>query len=687
MKEIITEIERVKMLMGLNPVVLLESTGGEILDRVANRILQVFEKATEIRPGIIKLLKDEISKSDFDAIVLALTDKKYFDLLSDVQKRILSKVITSIDETVLDVYIYAFGLITKNNNLSERQLLERIISRLDDPSGPSIKEVLQELTGDEFLTDILWRKTMKKVEDLRKGIFTPEIKRGYGIDPTTGLPWEAPKIIDNMQKTPWETASDTVYELFRPYEQFWMMYIRKWYVKVLPALVNSGKIRETSLLAAKRHIQKAYKLQESGKSPVSEMEQALVQILLSKTESDMPVDEIIKTFITENKGLSEEFKRLLLNPETDRGKKLKKLISDINAAENDNLQSAFGDEFRSFAELFTGTLKSSKTSQELQDDIKLPRLRRLFWLTAWRDPRGPWEIITAMAKRGVKREVTARLISYLLFSTFLFPWLKSSFTLFYQKQFKGKLELEKMEAFSYICEEWPESFNDEFCDEVNKRKEELTWVKDGGYWESWLRTLPLGIGDAILGEKLNLPDWPGAEQFLINSVFYKTYSDEVIKNIGSVIEEFIAPLKGKPNTQRFMEMISILDQDSKKRLSDLGFDPSASEEEQIAQLRKIYMSGSMTPEERKTAEEVFANTTPIEEIKKEDILESYPCITDEDRTLEYGETLGFPNGVWYVATKPDENGEIKRYPLLVQRNEVTKKIEAQWVSNNQKLTC
>lgn len=687
MKEIILEINRARSLMGLNPKILLESTGGDILNIISSKVLRVFNTASQTASGMMKIMRQEISKQDFDDIMLALTDKKYFDVLGDAQKKILANIISMIDDSVNDVYVYGFGLLTRNLNISERQLLQKIMDRLDDPSQPSVREVLQELTGDDFLVGILWKKIKNKVEDLRKGVFTPEIKRGYEIDPTTGLPWEAPQIIDDMQKTFWETASDTIYSWFGAYEPFWALYIRKWYAKTLPTLISSGKVRENAIMAAKRHLQKAYKLQEAGKKPTSEMEQALVQILLSKTESDYDVDLIIRTFITDNKNLTEEFKTLLLNPKTENGRRLKKLISDVNASESDNLQSSFMDELKSYAELFTGSLKSSKSSDELIDEMKFPRIARLGYLIAWRDPRGPWEIVTAMAKRGIKREMSARLISYLLFTTLIFPWLKSSFILWYEKQFKGKLELQKLEALKFICNELPETLGEDFCKEVNKRHGELSFVLKGGYWEAWLRTLPFGIGDAILGGQLQLPNWPGTEEFLKESVLYKSYVDEVVKTAGDGIAEFIAPFFGKPNTERFLELISTLDRDAKKRLSDLGFDPTASEDDQIAQLRRIYLSGNMTPEERRQAEEVFQDTTPIDEIKKEDILESYPCIIDEGRTLEFGETLGYPDGVWYVATPPDENGEIKKYPLIVSKNEVTNKIEAKWESNNQPLSC
>lgn len=236
---ILTEIYRIKEIMGVKPKLLTEtsklvSNFAEYLDDFFRTVkVKPIKNTADVMVGNVKT-----SQRSYDNIIRALNDPTG-DLLTRLDNttlQALGRIIRQNDELVNLLYKSVIkDFLELTPGATEESLIKLIKDKVD--SGEKLIEILGEMTDDDYaVVNAIFPKINKKIDDLETGKFTPEVTRtlkpGEGVRSLTAdevskfnkvIERKTPKTFIGDVITLWRNSldeiKDTIIELSRGFEQ------------------------------------------------------------------------------------------------------------------------------------------------------------------------------------------------------------------------------------------------------------------------------------------------------------------------------------------------------------------------------------------------------------------------------------------------------------------------------------
>lgn len=608
-KQIIYEIYRQQKLMGVDKKILKENKYIELGSDLIKNFFRTSEKPIKDVVDEVMVAGVRVKKKVLDDIMTVLDDTSLYVTLTKAEKEILGQIVSQNKGLVDDIYKRLMSDGMASTNKSEKGLIDFISRRLDDEE--KIGDILTDLNGEEdvFLNTVLLRKIDDKVKSLETNTFVTEVQKKNlkkFTDPTTGRVWEAPEYVAQidrelskfqkiLQKSGVSAATKWLKNTIKVWEPFFAQYIRNWYANLI---FNWKDVQLQNIKKSKEFINNAYKLQSEGKDAdaVRELQKALSMILIAKKSPGYNVDVIIKAFIKDNPNLSDETKELFLNSKAAGSKTIKDFIQDIADDSHEQLVTPLKTELKALAELIPGV--SALTNKELNlvntgKDLLTTPIRRWFNTITWKDPRGAYEVILGMAKRGVNKEVSARILSFLAVHVLLFPALISAVKTWGQ-QIESSTKSTYLEALKKLCDE---NIITSGCTEINQELNDIKFMRQKDYFDNYLAALPLDLGKMFGGES-----WDDAEQLMNENKFFMTYWDDIINEIWEIVQGSPFPFIGKPKATKLLKLLDEKNSEAYKELIKLGINPNAEDlEKEIINYYKTHTR----PEDRAKVDEVI----------------------------------------------------------------------------------
>jgi hypothetical protein len=253
-------------------------------------------------------------------------------------------------------------------------------------------------------------------------------------------------------------------------------------------------------------------------------------------------------------------------------------------------------ELNAFAELIPGvsalTNKNLNLVNTAKDLITTP-LSRWFNLITWKDPRGAYEVILGMAKRGVNKEVSARLLSYLLANALLIPALISLIKT-WGDQINASAKSTYLVALNKLCDE---KIITSGCTEIKQELSNIKFMFSEDYVKNYLAALPLDLGKMFGGES-----WDDAEQLINENRFFMTYWDDIVNQIWNLVQGSPFPFIGRPKANKILKILEDVNSKAAQDLVKLGINPNADDlEQEIINYYKTHTK----PEDRAKVDEVI----------------------------------------------------------------------------------
>ena len=142
---ILTEIYRMREIMSLPKTTIKESIGASIYDNILSKINQLLRDSdfTEIKIG-----GRSFQRVNFDNLVYILED--FNNRISDAEeteKALLGKLINEDEGLSLEFYKEWLTSIKRNNNMSEKELLEKLKSYMKTP-GTELSSALNRVIAN-----------------------------------------------------------------------------------------------------------------------------------------------------------------------------------------------------------------------------------------------------------------------------------------------------------------------------------------------------------------------------------------------------------------------------------------------------------------------------------------------------------------------------------------------------------
>ena len=579
-KKTIYEIYRQQKLMGTHKKLLKENKFVTLGSDLIKNFIRVNEK---VIPNIIDEVyvgSVRVSKRFIEDIMDVLDDASLFDTFTRAEKELFGNIVSQSSDVVDDIYEILIKGASSQNGKTEKSIIEAISKQTE--GGKTIPEVLNELNGEEdvFLNAVLAQKISRKIRDIKTGKFNTEVvtnNRKF-VDPTTGLEWSSPEVVqiqkqlNQFQKLLKKVGINGAIKWFKDnlkiYEPFWAQYIRNWYANLL---FNWKKVQEININKAKEFIQNAYKLEGEGRNneAVRELQKALSQILLFKKEPKTTVTQIIKTFITENPNLSTETKDMLLSSSAAGNKTIKDFIEAISDDVHNQVMKPINNELKAFAELIpvAGSLmkKDVNLVNSVKESVTIP-ITRWFNLITWKDPRGAFEVIVAMSKRGVSKEITAKLMSYLLAHVLVIPGVISLFKTWGDNA-TSSIRVTYLQALKQLCDS---KVLTDGCEDIKNELDSINFMFSEDYVKNYLAALPLDFGKLFGGEK-----WDEGEQILNENKYFWTYWDDIVNSIYDIIQGSPFPFVGEPKANKIIEVLKKSNEKVSAELQRLGINPNS----------------------------------------------------------------------------------------------------------------
>jgi hypothetical protein len=658
-KKIIYEIYRQQQLMGVDKKILKENKYVELGSDLIKSFFNTSKKAIKDVVDDVMVGGVRVKKQVLDDIIAVLDDPSLFNALSKGEKEIFGQIVSQNQGLVDDIYEQLMSEVMSSTSKSEKGLVEFISNRIQN--GQKISDVLTDLNGEEdvFLNEVLIQKFAQKIRDLKTDKFVTEVETKNlkkFVDPTTGRVWEAPEYVAQidrelskfqkiLQKSGVSAATKWLKNAMKLYEPFFLQYIRNWYSNLI---FNWKNVQLQNIKKAKQFVNNAYKLQSEGKDgdAVRELQKALSYILISKKEPGYNVDVIINAFIKENPNLSKTTKDLFLNSKTDpaSGKTIRDFIQDIADDAHEQVMKPIKTEIKSFGEMIPGV--SSFLNKDLNlvnsaKDLITTPARRWFNTITWKDPRSAYEIILGMAKRGVNKEVSARILSYFLANVLVIPAL-ISLVKTWGNQIESSAKATYLEALKKLCDE---KIITSGCTEINQELNDIKFMFSEDYVKNYLASLPVDLGKMFGGES-----WDNSEY---KNLFFMTYWDDLFNAIYDIVQGSPFPFIGKPKANKLLKLLEDKNSEAYQELIKLGINPKAEDLE--AEIIKYYTTHT-SPEDRAKVDEVI---NKVEDKKNEVIgkIENTPegfenFIKSKGLTLKTKYIVG---GVGQT-NEPDPNG-------------------------------
>jgi hypothetical protein len=607
-KKILYEIYRQQQLMGVDKKILKENKYVELGSDLIKSFFNTSKKAIKDVVDDVMVGSVRVSKQVLNDIMDVLDDPSLYEALSKGEKEIFGRLVSQNQGLVDDIYEQLMSEVMTSTNKSEKGLVEFISNRIKD--GQKISDVLTNLNGEEdaFLNEVLIQKLSQKIRDLKTNKFVTEVESKEikkFIDPTTGKVWEAPEYVAQidrelskfqkiLKQSGISAATKWLKDAVKVYEPFFVQYIRNWYANLI---FNWKNVQLKNINKAKEFINNAYKLQSEGKDgdAVRELQKALSMILISKKDPGYNVDVIINAFIKDNPNLSEITKELFLNSKAAGNKTIKDFISEIADNTHEQLIKPINTELKSFAEMIPGVSAFMKKDLNLVNsakDLITTPVRRWFNLITWKDARSAYEIILGMSKRGVNKEVSARIASYLLANVLIIPAL-ISLVKTWGEQIESSAKSTYLEALKKLCDE---KILTSGCTEVNQELNNIKFMFGEDYVKNYLKNLPIDLGKMFGNES-----WD-SDTAINKNIFFMTYWDDLINGLYNIIQGSPFPFIGKPKANKLLKILEDKNSEAYKELVKLGINPKAEDlEKEIINYYKTHTS----PEDRAKVDEVI----------------------------------------------------------------------------------
>jgi hypothetical protein len=612
-KKIITEIYRQQKIMGVHKPLLKENTYVNLGTDLIKSFINLSKKTIPNVVDDVLVGSVRVSKKLLNDISNVLDDPSLFGALSRTEQELFGQIVSQSDDIVYDIYEKLMNDVMTTTGKSEKDLISMLSRRMDE--GKTLSEVLTELNGQEdvFLNAVLTRKLNTKIRQIKTNSFVIEIKRGNKkfLDPTTGLEWSSPEVLQIqtqlnkfeklLKKVGVTDATKWLKDSLKIYEPFWAQFIRNWYSNLI---FNWRKVQQTNINKAKKFIQNSYKLEEEGKSSeaVRELQKALSQIIIFKKDPGTDVSEIISAFITENPNLTPAVKEMFLKSNVAGNKTIKDFIEAIADDVYNQVTKPLKNEAKSFYQLIPGLgRKTTNLSDSATEALSPSTLERWFNLISWKDPRGAYEVILGMSKRGVKKEVSSKILSYLMLHTLFIPGL-ISLVKTWRDNAEANLEAQKLRVLKSLCEA---KYLTEGCDDVNNRLNSIKFMSSEDYFKNYLASLPIDMGRLFGGK-----DWNEGKNLMWESPFFFTYWDDITNSIWNFIQGTLIPFVGASKSEKILNILENSQKKITKELETMGIDPNSENLEQ--EVKNYYKKSGLTPESEST---VSPTTTDIEGFK------------------------------------------------------------------------
>lgn len=589
-KELLTEIIRLQQMMGVDKKILLEGnlfsvTNEAFLDLVDTYFKKLVPKEIVGTADEILVAGETITKRAYRNILYAIDNPDYINLLDNVEKSIFGKILSKNSEIVNYTYKNVLQEVVDALGISEKEVIQRIIDKMS--GGKTLDEVLTEMSpNDDLANSILRKKVLEKIRQIETGTFTEDIKIKIGkwVDPTTGKLWSAPEVkeMDQSLKGWANKRRDTLRNIFGVYEGWWANFIRKWWSSFR---VTWEKQQIHAIESAKRYIQETYRLQKEGKAGEAAVmaKRALSHIILIKQEPGDNVNEIIKAFITENPNLSQEVKDLFLKSKTSNwgNQTVQEFIGNISKDAQQNMNEPIKRALKAYAEMFPfiKTATSKLDANVIKNTIYVPAVR-IFNFITWKDPRFAIEVVTSMAQRGIKKELRAKLISYLVMNYLVVPWLLAWFDTWRKNIALSVRYAALVIQLKTICK-LPNQTEEQQkeCDEAQKEIDSIQFETGEDYFKNYLANLPIDFGK-ILGDAA----WNEAHPW--KSAFFFTWWDDLLFKIYDAVQGSPVPFVGPPQMDAILKAIKEGQTFTENELREMGIDPNGDIEKQLEQLYK-----------------------------------------------------------------------------------------------------
>lgn len=237
---ILTEIYRIKEVMGVKPKLLTEVS--KLVSSFAD-YLDDFFKTVQVKPikNTTDVMVGSVStpRRVYDNIIRALNDPTgdLLNRLDNTSLQALGRIIRQDDRLVNLLYKSVIkDFLELTPGATEESLIKLIKDKMED-SGKSLFEILGEMTNDDYaVVNALIKKFSKRLDDLETGKFTPEVTRtlkpGQGVRSLTAdevstfnkvIERKTPKTFIGDVITLWRNSldeiKDRIIELSRGFEQ------------------------------------------------------------------------------------------------------------------------------------------------------------------------------------------------------------------------------------------------------------------------------------------------------------------------------------------------------------------------------------------------------------------------------------------------------------------------------------
>jgi hypothetical protein len=131
-----------------------------------------------------------------------------------------------------------------------------------------------------------------------------------------------------------------------------------------------------------------------------------------------------------------------------------------------------------------------------------------------------------MSKRGVAKEVSARIFFNLLAHIALIP-IVVSLVRTYGESINVGVKSQWLESVIKLCDL---NILTDGCDEARKEFKEIKYTETSDYYKNWLKALPFDFG-SLIGQK-----WDTGDQKIPENYFFYTYWDDIINGIYEIVQ-------------------------------------------------------------------------------------------------------------------------------------------------------
>lgn len=687
-KEILLEINRVHEIMGIKTNKLLVE--GPIFKKLTTYLDDLFQDADVIKPLVndpdfFSVNGVRVSDGELKNIRSLISDPDLINVADPKTIKTLGRIISKDTEKVSQLYYDVFDDIFKTKEITEKEFYKKINEKIK--AGSSIDDELERLFPDDIFAQSVFRPTFEgKLNLAKRGELNP--KQPKGIDPTTKQPWESPGYVNEyigpelgkiskLYADGKEVAlGNAVGRFFRQSEPFWSMYFRKWWTAVFQK-------QETNILKAKQLISDAITKIQANQDATRELQQALIQILLVRKNSNFDLTTILNKFLKDNPNIPKENLDAFLNSTVAGNKKVSDLLDALNNVSGKEARTkALNIGGRAYLELvpLIGTINRSDSVVDNIINVFSKPAARMVNMATLKGPTTIFEKIVNSSLRGRNYQLYTKITEKALIYYIIIP---AAITLYeyFKEQGPAAFQLKFYRNVKKLCKNivpTTDQLKDvelikEWCASIEKEESKLKFITEEGWFTNYMKALPNDLLAGLTGQ-----DFKG----IWSIIGAPTWWDDIVVHLWGLWENSFMPPVGKPKDLDEEESIKYLNtvrEKYRKELIALGIDPDVSPEKMLEQLEKLGKKADEKVDKakdsiNKTTDSLKTNVPPVldDNMKKLEIQRNFLGV---DSLSKYGPILdknfGF-NGVkykdnnQYILKFKDSNDE---FPIFRDPND------------------